>query len=149
MINLTLLHSQKTLPCQTWCFEDKSVIRIGRSPDNDVVIYSAVVSRYHLELHRISGNYWKIVNLGTNGTYVNEVGVCSSSLRPIAQVPVIDGMVIRLASSGPRIKIQKGEPTMRTDRSGNHSTGASSFKNSTNPEGGEDKTEQELPAVAC
>lgn len=138
VINLTLLHSQKTLPCQQWCFEDKSVIRIGRAPDNDVVIYSAVVSRYHLELHRISSNYWKLVNLGTNGTYVNDMGVCSSSLRPITQVPVIDGMVIRLATSGPRIKIQKGDKL-------------SGFKNYTNPEGSEEKTEQDIKAkaVAC
>ncbi|GAB4299948.1 MAG: hypothetical protein Fur0025_39250 [Oscillatoriaceae cyanobacterium] len=136
VINLTLLHSQQTLPCQQWCFEDKSVIRIGRAPDNDVVIYSAVVSRYHLELHRISGNYWKIVNLGTNGTYVNDEGVCSAHIRPITQVPVIDGMVIRLASSGPRIKIQKCDKL-------------SGFKNLTNPEGSEDKTEQDMPAVAC
>ncbi len=142
VISLTLLHSQQTLPCQQWCFEDKSVIT-GRALDNDVVIYSAVVSRYHLELHRISGNYWKIVNLGTNGTYVNEAGVCSSSLRPIAQVPVIDGMVIRLASSGPRIKIQKGDKM----------TG---FRNSTNKTGSEptglrstDKTAPDIPALAC
>lgn len=137
MINLTLLHSQKTLPCQQWCFEDKSVIRIGRAPDNDVVIYSAVVSRYHLELHRISGNYWKIVNLGTNGTYVNDECGHSYSLRPITQVPVIDGMVIRLASSGPKIKIQKGENNL-------------SFRNSiANPEGSEEKTAPDIKAVAC
>lgn len=98
MITLNLVHPTQTAPSQSWDFQDQDVIRIGRSPDNHVVLYSAVVSRHHVELHRIGCN-WKVVNLGTNGTYVND--------SPIIQSPVIDGMILRLARSGPQIQIQK------------------------------------------
>jgi pSer/pThr/pTyr-binding forkhead associated (FHA) protein len=98
VITLNLVHPTQTSPSQSWNFGDLDVIRIGRAPDNDVVLYSAVVSRYHVELHRIGCN-WKIINLGANGTYVNN--------SPIIQSPVIDGMILRLARSGPQIQIEK------------------------------------------
>lgn len=98
MITLNLVHPTQKTPSQSWTFENEDVIRIGRAPDNHVILYSAVVSRHHLELHRIGCN-WKIVNLGTNGTYVNDA--------PIIQAPAIDGTILRLARSGPQIQIQK------------------------------------------
>ncbi|CCQ54887.1 MULTISPECIES: FHA domain-containing protein [Crocosphaera] len=96
MITLTLLHPTKTTPVQSWTFKTTATIRIGRSTDNEVVLYSAVVSRHHLEI-RHENNHWEIVNLGTNGTYIEE--------KLIEQKQVTDGMTIRLASSGPTIKI--------------------------------------------
>lgn len=97
VITLTLLHPIQSVPVQSWCFESESVVRIGRSNDNDVIIYSAVVSRHHVELwHNPSG--WEIINFGANGTYVDD--------KPIAQVPVADGMTIRLGNSGPKIRIR-------------------------------------------
>ena len=69
MITLTLLHPTTTTPIQSWTFETTTTIRIGRSTDNEVVLYSAVVSRHHLEI-RYEKNHWQIVNLGTNGTYI-------------------------------------------------------------------------------
>ena len=75
------------------------MIRIGRSTDNEVILYSAVVSRHHVEL-RFDGAEWEIVNLGANGTYIDG--------KRIAQIPVDDGMIIRLASSGPKIQIRLG-----------------------------------------
>ena len=75
------------------------VVRIGRSNDNDVIIYSAVVSRHHVELWN-QANGWKIINFGANGTYVDD--------RPIDQVSVVDGMTIRLGNSGPKIRIRVG-----------------------------------------
>lgn len=101
MITLSLVQVNKNVPCKSWTFQGKSVIRVGRSPDNDVVVHSAVVSRHHLELHQIAEDYWKIVNIGTNGTY-------DDRSRPILQAPVIDGTIIRLARSGPKIQIHKG-----------------------------------------
>ncbi|MGB7442440.1 MAG: FHA domain-containing protein [Coleofasciculaceae cyanobacterium] len=96
VITLTLLHPLQSIPVQSWPFESESVIRIGRSTDNEVVLYSAVVSRYHVELrHEASG--WKVINLGANGTYIDG--------KPITSVPVSDGMIIRIASSGPKIQI--------------------------------------------
>jgi pSer/pThr/pTyr-binding forkhead associated (FHA) protein len=99
VITLTLLHPGKNVPMQNWTFDTESVIRIGRSMDNDVVLYSAVVSRRHLEIRR-NGMRWEVVNMGANGTYIDG--------KPITAVPAEDGMVIRLASSGPQIQIRMG-----------------------------------------
>lgn len=107
MITLTLLHPLQSVAVQTWPFESKSVIRIGRSTDNDVILYSAVVSRYHVEL-RHKGGGWKIISLGANGTYIDG--------KRITEMPVVDGMIIRLASSGPKIKIQLDEETSNARR---------------------------------
>lgn len=96
MITLSLLHPLHKTPVQSWTFEQDATIRIGRSADNDVVLYSAVVSRYHVEIHRIDGG-WEIHSLGTNGTYLDG--------HRITQTPVANGIVIRLARSGPNIQI--------------------------------------------
>ncbi len=103
VITLTLLHPLQSVPVQSWTFEPESVIRIGRSTDNEVILYSAVVSRHHVELRR-NGSDWEIVSLGANGTYLEG--------KRITQMPVEDGMIIRLASSGPKIQIHiEGETT--------------------------------------
>lgn len=104
MITLLLLHPQKKTPVQHWVFENESVIRIGRSTDNHVVLYSAVVSRHHVEL-RQQGSRWEIVNLGTNGTYVDG--------KRITQMPAQDGVIIRLARSGPNIQILMGQDALQ------------------------------------
>jgi pSer/pThr/pTyr-binding forkhead associated (FHA) protein len=96
VITLTLLHPLQSIPVQSWPFETESLIRIGRSTDNEVILYSAVVSRHHVELRR-KGPDWEIVSLGANGTYIDG--------KRITQMPVVNGMIIRLASSGPQIQI--------------------------------------------
>lgn len=96
MIALTLLHPNKDIPLQKWSFESATQVRIGRADDNDVVLLSAVVSRHHVELRR-NGNQWEIVNLGANGTFIKG--------KSIQQTPVIDGIIVRLASSGPKLQI--------------------------------------------
>lgn len=80
------------------------MIRIGRSTDNQVILYSAVVSRHHVELRRV-GSEWEVINLGTNGTYLNG--------KRITQMMISDGAVIRLARSGPNIQIRMGEAAFR------------------------------------
>jgi pSer/pThr/pTyr-binding forkhead associated (FHA) protein len=99
VITLTLLHPLQSVPVQSWTFDSESVVQIGRSTDNHVILYSAVVSRHHVEL-RLSASGWEVVSLGANGTYLDG--------KRITQVPVVDGMVIRLASSGPKIQIRIG-----------------------------------------
>jgi len=99
VITLTLLHPIQSIPVQSWTFEQESVIRIGRSTDNHVILYSAVVSRHHVELRRVDG-HWEIINLGANGTYLDG--------KRITQVPVTDGVIVRLARSGPNIQIHIG-----------------------------------------
>ncbi|MCX7596149.1 MAG: FHA domain-containing protein [Fischerella sp.] len=103
MITLTLLHPLQSIPAQSWTFaDDKPVIRIGRAADNHVVLYSAVVSRLHVEIRRIDRG-WEVVNLGANGTYVDG--------KAIARIPVTDGVILRLARSGPQIQIHLGVKT--------------------------------------
>lgn len=100
MITLYLLHPVHKTPVQNWTFEQDSVIRIGRSADNDVVLYSAVVSRHHVEIHRTDLG-WHLTNMGTNGTYLDG--------RRIPEIAVSNGLVIRLARSGPIIQIHVNE----------------------------------------
>lgn len=94
MIRLTLLHPLQSIPVRSWLFDKDNMIRIGRSLNNDVVLYSAVVSRYHVEICHINQR-WLVVNLGTNGTYING--------QAVQQIPLVDGQVIHLAISGPKI----------------------------------------------
>ena len=100
MITLSLLHPLHKTPVQSWTFTEEDTVRVGRSTDNDVVLYSAVVSRHHVELHRADSG-WVIQSIGTNGTYLDG--------QRIAEATVADGMVIRLARSGPNIQINTDE----------------------------------------
>ena len=107
MIRLTLLDPQKNTPLKNWDFQSESIIKVGRSPDNSIVLSDSLVSRYHLELHKISksqsGNLWRLVSQGTNGTFVN--GVLMS------QGIVSDGSLIQLARGGPIFKFQVQPPS--------------------------------------
>ncbi len=99
VITLTLLHPNQATPLQHWQFDnDQSTILIGRALDNHVVLYSAVVSRRHLEIRHNDQGDWELENLGTNGTFLNG--------NPIEKTAVVDGMVVRLATSGPQIQIR-------------------------------------------
>lgn len=104
MVTLTLLHPQASTPLQQWSFQSKSTIRIGRSPDNDVILNDPLVSRHHLELKLTpgkSGDSWQLVNQGTNGTFLNGILVMKS--------PVPDDALIRLAREGPLLKFTINE----------------------------------------
>ncbi|BAU12822.1 serine/threonine kinase protein [Leptolyngbya sp. NIES-3755] len=101
VITLTLLHPVQLTPVQHWTFDESTVVRVGRSTDNQVVLYSAVVSRYHAELRRVNSS-WELVSLGANGTYFEG--------KRITQLPVRDGMIFRLARSGPNLQIHLGRP---------------------------------------
>jgi serine/threonine-protein kinase len=107
MVTLTLLHPQASTPLQQWNFQGQSTIRIGRSPDNDIILDDPLVSRHHLELRAsssASGNLWQLINQGTNGTFLNGVLV-SRGLVP-------DEALIQLAREGPLLKFQREEPTV-------------------------------------
>ncbi len=99
VITLTLLHPVQSTPVQSWTFEDEPVIKIGRAVDNQVVLYSAVVSRHHIELRR-SGPDWEVINLGTNGTYLDG--------KRVHQSPLSDGGTLRLGRSGPNLQVRVG-----------------------------------------
>lgn len=100
-IVLNLLNS---IPVQSWTFGEVEVIRIGRATDNDAILFSAVVSRHHAELQWNEAEGWTLLNISANGTYVNG--------EPIKTISAEDGMVIRLARSGPKIEIKMGDRPM-------------------------------------
>jgi ABC transport system ATP-binding/permease protein len=56
-------------------------LRIGRSPDNDIVVPDLIVSRHHAELRETGDGRYEIVDLGGhNGTFVNGRRVTSAVL---------------------------------------------------------------------
>jgi ABC-type multidrug transport system ATPase subunit len=56
-------------------------MRIGRTPDNDLVVSDLGVSRKHAELRRSQTGRYQIIDLGShNGTYVNGVRVDQAEL---------------------------------------------------------------------
>jgi pSer/pThr/pTyr-binding forkhead associated (FHA) protein len=95
VIVLSLLNS---VPVQNWTFTSEDVIRIGRATDNHVILFSAVVSRHHAELRWDEINGWQLSNISANGTYQDG--------KSIKKIAVVDGMVFRLATSGPKIQIK-------------------------------------------
>lgn len=97
MITLTLLHPLQPVAVQSWTFQTESNIKIGRATNNEVVLYSAVVSRHHVEI-RQNGQDWEVINVGANGTYIDG--------KKVDRAIATDGMIIRLASSGPKILIK-------------------------------------------
>ncbi|MGB3404162.1 MAG: FHA domain-containing protein [Microcoleaceae cyanobacterium] len=96
VIKLTLLHPFQSIPVRSWTFQQEPIIRIGRSMKNHVVLYSAVVSRHHVEIRHFTCG-WKVFNLGTNGTYIEGV--------PVSESWVENGQIIHLAISGPKIQL--------------------------------------------
>jgi pSer/pThr/pTyr-binding forkhead associated (FHA) protein len=104
VIIVSLLHPTKSVPTQSWTFTTEAMVSIGRATNNSVVLYSAVVSRHHVELRR-RGTSWQVVNMSSNGTY-------GSDGQPISKSVATDGMVFRLATSGPRIQLNLSEPVI-------------------------------------
>ncbi|PSB02644.1 protein kinase domain-containing protein [Merismopedia glauca] len=95
-VKLTLTNPSENASVKEWRFTNLPVIRIGRSPDNDVVINEPLVSRRHLELHQVNQNQWRLINQGVNGTYLNGILVSQALITP--------NSVLQLAQSGPLLK---------------------------------------------
>lgn len=68
------------------------VVRIGRGPDNDLVVGDLTVSRHHAELRAVPGGRYEIADLDShNGTYLNG--------RPVRQAPVGPGDLVGIGHS--------------------------------------------------
>ncbi|MET9881799.1 FHA domain-containing protein [Streptomyces sp. NPDC006430] len=65
----------------------RTAVRIGRAPENDLVIDDLVVSRRHAELHALADGSYEIADLGShNGTFLNGTR--------IERAPVAEGDII-------------------------------------------------------
>ncbi len=80
--------------------------RIGRAPDNDVVVRGSdapTVSLYHAEI-RIDGQSYRVRDLeSTNGTWLNGKRITEAELTP--------GAVIQLGTQGPEFVLLCEEPS--------------------------------------
>jgi serine/threonine-protein kinase len=102
VVIITLLEPQEKTPLKQWRFENSSVIRIGRSADNHVVLTDTLVSRHHLELKEVNSAYnsssWQVVSKGTNGTFLNGILITHS--------PLPDNSLLQLAQGGPLLRFE-------------------------------------------
>jgi serine/threonine-protein kinase len=108
MVILTLLHPQQQTPLKQWRFENESLIRIGRSPDNHVVLEDLLVSRFHVELRRVEppralpepqqGYQWYLINHSSNGTFVDGYVMSQGDLP--------NNATLQLAQNGPLLRFQ-------------------------------------------
>ena len=77
--------------------EGPQVTRIGRRPDNDIVVSDLGVSKQHAELRRTPAGRYSIVDLGSHrGTYVNGTRVSQQELNE-GDVIAIGHATFRLA----------------------------------------------------
>jgi pSer/pThr/pTyr-binding forkhead associated (FHA) protein len=98
MLSAIVLSLVNSIPVQNWTFKSEDVIRIGRATDNHVILFSAVVSRYHAEIRWDEIEGWQLVNISMNGTYIDG--------EAIKTMKITEGMIFRLATSGPKIQIR-------------------------------------------
>ena len=101
-IQISLWNDSRSQILQQWEFVPPKPIRIGRSPENEVVLDRPSISRLHAtivysDLPQGDG-CWKIVNQGTNGTLVND--------RPIDRVSIANDDRIQISHEGALLTIQ-------------------------------------------
>jgi RsiW-degrading membrane proteinase PrsW (M82 family) len=90
-----------TFAGQTFTFEPGQTVRIGRSPDNAVIVSDPIVSRDHARITWRSGG-WVLDDLGKGRTFVGGL--------PIASVAVQQPLEVRLATPrGPELRIELAE----------------------------------------
>ena len=86
--NVYLVFSGQIFPIK------KSVVKIGRKLDNDLVLQDALVSRYHAEI-RYDNDDFVVHDMGsTGGTYLNNKRITKSTLYPgdiilLTSVPIM------------------------------------------------------------
>ncbi len=98
MLTITLFDTQQIKPQQQWRFDKESIIRVGRIPENQVVLQNDVVSGIHVEIHQINPQQWQLISKGRNGTFVND--------NAVQQIILTDGLQVQLAKGGPILKFE-------------------------------------------
>ena len=87
-----------TFADQTFTFEPGQTVRIGRSPDNSVIVSDPIVSRDHARITWRSDG-WILDDLGKGRTFVGGL--------PIASVAVQEALDVHLATPvGPELRIE-------------------------------------------
>lgn len=94
---IQLLDSAQGQALQSWELQDHQVIRIGRAPDNDIVLASQLVSRAHAYLQPEEGS-WTLNSLSQQGIFVEGERQDSVVLK--------SGMAFRLAAKGPFLRFE-------------------------------------------
>lgn len=94
-ISIQLVHIQGPLKGEIQTFNEAE-IRIGRHPDCQVQFPKDLVtlSRHHARIER-EGNRFKLIDMSTNGSYVNGQRVSEAYLK--------DGDVITFSEGGPKV----------------------------------------------
>jgi ABC transport system ATP-binding/permease protein len=88
-------------------------LRIGRVPDNDIVLPDLDVSRHHAELRKSPAGTYEIVDLGShNGTYVNGRRV-SSAVISEDDIVSIGHSTFRLSGGELRVYEDEGEVSFK------------------------------------
>ncbi|MEU5313977.1 FHA domain-containing protein [Streptomyces sp. NPDC021562] len=120
-----------SMPSRTGTFRQPSsvrplrarTVRIGRAPDNDVVVDDLVVSRHHAELRVHPDGSYEIVDLDShNGTYLNGRPVTRAPLGPRDVVGVghsafclVDGQLQEYVDTG-EVSLDVQDLTVAVDR---------------------------------
>ena len=111
-ITLHLIDLAKGRTMQTWRFRKESLVRIGRSDQNEVVISDPYASRFHCEL-RFQGEHWDLVNLGRYGTLVRG--------ERVETMTIDHGTVFQLGSTGPSFRFETFHEISGSDTTSMHS----------------------------
>jgi ABC transport system ATP-binding/permease protein len=66
------------------------VMRIGRRPDNDIIVADLGVSKHHAELRASAAGAYQIIDLGShNGTFVNGTRISQAEPTELAENDII------------------------------------------------------------
>jgi RsiW-degrading membrane proteinase PrsW (M82 family) len=96
-----------TFAGQAFTFEPGQTVRIGRSPDNSVIVSDPIVSRDHARVTWRSDG-WVLDDLGKGRTFVGGL--------PIASVAVQETLDVHLASPrGPELRIELTDESLPRD----------------------------------
>jgi predicted component of type VI protein secretion system len=100
-VRLQLLPTAHGSSLQSWDFDQKTLIQIGRASDCDVVIAHPVVSRSHACLRYDTGQ-WYLSVISQNGVYVDG--------ERVQNVRLSEGVIFRLAATGPYLRFSETDP---------------------------------------
>ncbi len=91
-MTLHLLDSAQGHRIQSWRFQDRSQVTIGRDDDSDIALADTQVSRKHVEIVYREGK-WMLHSHGRNGTWIGGAMVSEANLT--------SGAIFQLGSGGP------------------------------------------------